>query len=141
LELSLATVMLLSRKHDTLWEQHTALLEKHETLSEKHETLLKKHKTLSDTVHLREEQHKRMVNKEAVIVKLPGYANEKEKNGTFFSKPFYTHPGGYHMCIRVDPNGVGNGKCTHVSVFTKLLEGRYDNQLHWPFLGTVLVMA
>ena len=25
----------------------------------------------------------------------------------------------------------------HVSVFTKLLEGRYDDQLHWPFLGTV----
>ena len=31
-------------------------------------------------------------------------------------------------------NGSGVGKGTHVSVFTKLLD---DDQLHWPFLGTV----
>ena len=29
------------------------------------------------------------------------------------------------------------GEGTHIPVFTELLEGRYDNQLHWPFLGTV----
>ena len=41
------------------------------------------------------------------------------------------------MCIRVDVNGTGDGKGTHVSIFTKLLEGRYGDQLHWPFLGTI----
>ena len=25
-----------------------------------------------------------------------------------------------------------------MSVFTKILTGSYDNQLHWPFLGTVM---
>ena len=34
-------------------------------------------------------------------------------------------------------NRYGDGKGTHVSVFTKLLAGRYANQLHWPCLGTV----
>ena len=46
---------------------------------------------------------------------------------------------GYHLLITIDANGFADGKGTHVSVFTKVLEGRYDNQLHWPFLGTVTV--
>ena len=41
------------------------------------------------------------------------------------------------MCICIDVNGCGDGKDTHVSVFTKILAGHYDNQLHWPFLGTI----
>ena len=41
------------------------------------------------------------------------------------------------MCIEVYVNGAGDVKGTHVSVFTQLLEGRYDTKLHWPFLGTV----
>ena len=55
----------------------------------------------------------------------------------FFSDPFYATPGGYKMCIRVDTNGAGAGEGTHVLVFTEILEGRYDDQLHWPFQGTV----
>ena len=89
------------------------------------------------TVRSREEQHKTLSEGEAVVFQLPGYASKKEKNEIFYSTPFYSHPGGYKMCIRIDANGYGDGKGTHVSVFTKLLEDRYDNQLHWPFLGTV----
>ena len=51
--------------------------------------------------------------------------------------PFYTHSGGYKICIYVDANGYGDGNCSHISVFIKILAGCYDNQLHWPFLGTV----
>ena len=51
------------------------------------------------------------------------------------SSPIHATPGGYKMCIRVDANGLGTGKGTYVLVFTKLLQGRYDDQLHWPFLG------
>ena len=91
------------------------------------------------TVVAREEQHKTLSEGEAVVFQLPGYASKKEKNETFYSTPFYTHPGGYKMCINVDANGYGIGKGTHVSVCTTILEGRYDNQLHWPFLGIVTV--
>ena len=90
-----------------------------------------------DTVSLREEQHKTLSEGEAMVFKLPGYASKKEKNARFYSPLFYTSSGGYKMCIRVDANGYGDGKGTHVSVFTKLLQGRYDNQLHWPFLGSI----
>ena len=89
------------------------------------------------TVVAREEQHKALSEGEAVVFQLPGYASKKEKNERFQSISYYTHPGGYKMCISIDANGVGHGKGTHVSVYTKLLEGRYDNKLHWPFLGTV----
>ena len=120
----------LSKKNLTLERQLMKLSEKHETLSKKHETLLDRYEILSDTVSLQ-------TRKEKFIFKLPHYASKKEKNLEFFSTPFYSDPCGYKMCIIIYPNGCGIGKGTHVSVFTKLLAGRYDNQLHWPFLGTV----
>ena len=107
---------------------------------------IKKHQENDDKVHLHlslqtvcelKEQHKTLSQGEALVFKLSGYASKKENNEIFKSIPFYTSPGGYKMCIRVDANGCGDGKGTHVSVFTTLLEGRYDDQLHRPFMGTV----
>ena len=86
---------------------------------------------------LREEQHKTLSEGEAVVFKLTGYASNKEKNEAFYSSPFYTSPGGYKMCIQIYTNGEHLGKDTHASVYTNLLEGRYDDQLPWPFQGTV----
>ena len=54
------------------------------------------------------------------------YASEEE---VVYSPSFYTHPDGYRMCIRVDPNGDGDGKGTHVSVFTYLMKGPFDDHL------------
>ena len=58
-------------------------------------------------------------------------------NGLFYSPSFYTSPDGYKMCVRVDANGLGDGKGTHVSVFAYLMKGDNDNSLTWPFTGTV----
>ena len=52
---------------------------------------------------------------------------------------FYTHHNGYKMCFRVDPNGIGDGKGTHVSIFTYLMKGSYDDHLKWPFRGEITV--
>ena len=41
------------------------------------------------------------------------------------------------LCLR--ENGFSDGAGTHVSAFVKLLKGRYDGQLHWPFLGAVTI--
>ena len=90
-----------------------------------------------DTVSSREEQHKTLSEGEAIVFKLPGYASKKEKDEIFCSPLFYTSFSGYRMLIRVNANGLGDGKGTHVLVFTKVLDGRYDDQLHWPFQGTV----
>ena len=69
--------------------------------------------------------------------KLTEYGRKREGDIVFSSEPFYTSPGGYKMCVRVYPNGHGEAQGSHVSVFIKLLEGPNDENLHWPFLGTV----
>ena len=43
------------------------------------------------------------------------------------------------MALRVDANGEGAGKGTHVSVFAVILEGEHDAGLKWPFVGEVTV--
>ena len=57
----------------------------------------------------------------------------------WLSKPFYTAPQGYKLNLRVDANGHGNGKDTHVSVFLQLLPGEFDDRLRWPFRGSFIV--
>ena len=67
------------------------------------------------------------------------YQKKKEANEKFQLPPFYTHPNGYHMALRVDGNGYGSGVRTHLSVFACILEGEYDAGLKWPFVGEVTV--
>ena len=57
----------------------------------------------------------------------------------WYSRPFYTHPQGYKMCLRVDADGNGDGKGTHVSVFAVLMRGEFDDALKWPFRGHVVI--
>ena len=40
---------------------------------------------------------------------------------------------GYKLQVRIDPNGDGSGKNTHLSVFIIVIEGEYDAILPWPF--------
>ena len=79
---------------------------------------------------------KTLKNNEYMIFKTSNFKENKAAKLVFHSS-FYTSSGGYHMQINVVANGYGNGQGTHVSVFTQLLQGHYDNQLHWPFLGTI----
>ena len=71
--------------------------------------------------------------------KLTNYDRHKTADDIIYSPAFYTSPGGYKMCICVYTNGDGEGKCTHVSVFTHLMKGENDDHLPWPFTGTVNV--
>ena len=67
------------------------------------------------------------------------YEKRKTADDFFYSQPFYTSSSGYHMRIKVYPNGNGDGQGTHVSVYAELMQGRYDQQLSWPFVGNVTV--
>ena len=53
------------------------------------------------------------------------------------SPPFFSGPRGYKMCIRAYPNGDGQGKGTHLSIFFTILKGPYDAVLPWPFKQVV----
>ena len=90
-----------------------------------------------DMISSREESLQALSHQSGLVFEVSKYARKKEKNEVFCCKPFYTSPGGYRMSIRVDANGCNYGKGLYVSVFAKILEGRYDDQLPWPFLGIV----
>ena len=67
------------------------------------------------------------------------FEQHKKKGDSWYSPPFYSHIGGYTFCIRVDANGTGDGKGTHVSVYIYMMRGEYDDNLKWPFKGEVRV--
>ena len=67
------------------------------------------------------------------------FEKKRRDKTIFFSPPFYTHPNGYSMALRVNANGSGAGEGTHVSVYACILEGEYDAGLKWPFVGDVTI--
>ncbi len=64
---------------------------------------------------------------------VPDFNELKLKKTAHKSTPFYMK--GYNLKVEVH-EGKGQG---HVSVFTFLLKGKYDNCLQWPFQGTVTI--
>ena len=70
-------------------------------------------------------------------VTMTGFERKKCSNHEWYSPPFYTHPHGYKMCLRVDASGNGLGKGSHVSVFVFIMKGEYDDSLKWPFRGDI----
>ena len=73
------------------------------------------------------------------VIKMEGFQERKEKEEEWFSDPVYSHFGGYKLCLNVDANGCGSTKGTHVSVYVYLMRGDNDNNLKWPFKGTIKV--
>ena len=67
------------------------------------------------------------------------FEKHKVESDYWFSPPFYTNPQGYKMCLKVNVNGYGKGKGTHVSVFAFLMRGEFDDHLKWPFRGHVVI--
>ena len=60
---------------------------------------------------------------------------------SFYSPPFYTSCHGYKMCARIYPNGDGQARGTHLSLFFVVMKGQYDNILRWPFRQKVTFMV
>lgn len=55
------------------------------------------------------------------------------KRRSIYSPAFSTHTFGYHLCVRLYPDGDGIGKGSHLSLFIALAKGPYDDVLPWPF--------
>ena len=67
------------------------------------------------------------------------YEHYRKVDYRWRSSPFYSHPGGYKMRCDVHPNGFGDAKSTHLSLFVTIVRGEYDDQLKWPFNGVVTI--
>ena len=57
--------------------------------------------------------------------------------GSWFSDPFYSYPGGYCFKLNIDTNGHSSAHGTHLSAYLYLLPGDYDEELKWPIKCTV----
>lgn len=53
------------------------------------------------------------------------------------SEPFYTHPQGYKMCLKV--RTALERKESHISIGACLMRGEFDDFLRWPFQGSVTI--
>ena len=71
------------------------------------------------------------------VFELTQYTLHKHQDDSYISPPFYTHPGGYKLCIRIDCNGWGTGKGTHLSAIAHMMAGDNDDNLKWPFQGQI----
>ena len=80
-----------------------------------------------------------LYNLPPVMFTITDFNDKKEADVMWTSPPFYTHTQGYKFCLQVYPNGDGIGKCSHISVFSCLLQGEYDDDLEWPFEGHFVI--
>ena len=74
-----------------------------------------------------------------IVPELTIYYTKEKETTSWFSPPFYTHNGGYRMCLRVDVAGFDNGTGTDVSAYIHLMRGIFDGGLKFPFQGEVTV--
>lgn len=71
---------------------------------------------------------------EIFTVTLPSFSRWKPTKTNWFSRPFYTHPGCYRMCLKVfSKTG------SHISLFVCIMEGEFDQQLKWPLSASITV--
>ena len=70
---------------------------------------------------------------------LTEFTKRKQFNNEYYSPPFYSHPNGYKLCLKVYANGHSEGKGTHISISARLMKGDYDNNLQWPFEGDIVI--
>ena len=126
----------LKREDMTAHEKDSKLLHKAlKTVHSQQSTI----DSLQATVKSLQATVKSLQNNAHSVFKLSGYGKKKRTNERFRSQPFYTHPNGYYMALRVYANGNSGGKDTHVSVFARTLKGEHDTELNWPFVGKVRV--
>ena len=68
---------------------------------------------------------------------MSSYFKHKNKRDEWFSPPFYSRPGGYKLCLKVNTNGDRDGAGSHISVYVYLMRGENDDGLVWPFQATI----
>ena len=122
--------------------------EKHESNREIHltmalETIIIQCKKIDSQEEKIKSQEKKIESLEQATIPSDGkftfrmlsFNQHKTAESDFYSSPFYTHKGGYKMCIRVYSNGHGEGTGSHISTYMNLMKGDYDDNLEWPIQG------
>ena len=67
------------------------------------------------------------------------FKHHLEENCEWYSPPFYSHIGGYKMCLGIDANGFCPSLSNHLGVALYMMKGEFDSSLQWPFKGVVTI--
>jgi hypothetical protein len=81
-------------------------------------------------------------SEKSMTFKVTEFSKKKDKNEVVLSPAFYAgvhadNRGLYLMQIQLYTGGTKNGRGECITAYFKLLEGRHDDELNWPFTGTV----
>ena len=63
---------------------------------------------------------------------MPNFTRLKANNTEWYSPPFYTHPGGYRLSLRVETKWYGSDKVERLAWCLYTEPGEYDELLRWP---------
>ena len=74
-----------------------------------------------------------------VVYKLSKFKVRKAKNERWYSPKFFSHSGGYGLCLSIDANGNAQSKGSHISMYIRLMKSLSDAHLIWPFRGEVTI--
>lgn len=96
--------------------------------------------TETELQRLRTELEKRITTLERMAHSCPpftefilhDFSKLKARQVGWYGPGFYTHPGGYKLCVKIYPNSPKLGEGTHVSLYFYIMRGAYDKQLKWP---------
>ena len=73
------------------------------------------------------------------VFKLAHYKEKIKTKENWTSSPFLAFDGGYQLCLKVYPAGIGGDAGSYISIELYLMEGPYDDKLqqsdHWPIKG------
>ena len=136
------TAQLVACMKEKLQENNEQLAEKDRQIAALKLELAGKESEIAQLKATQEEDRSSLQSHEGSVpieLSMTDFNKHKRDGGKWYSKPFYTHPKGYKMCLRVDANGNSAGRGTHVSVFANLMRGEFDDHLKWPFLGKVII--
>ena len=133
---------------ETFIEKYSSLITLHTTENEKTNTklqeLLNKQQITENKVGALNEGLQKQKLEVQQFVSQSGFPVDyyvKQTDEEVYLPAFYTHPQchGYRMCVSVDPNGYGDGEGTHISIFTFMMQGPFDDYLKWPFRGQITI--
>ena len=71
------------------------------------------------------------------VMRVNRFKDIRKMKEEWVGKPFYSHYGGYKLCLKVMAQGYGMRGGSHVSVFVFLMDGRNDDDLKWPLKATI----
>lgn len=98
------------------------------------ELAVKKVHELKEQLHKYDEVKDSLMYRVPITYKISNFTQFQTNSRVWESPPFFTHPRGYKLCLKVYTNGAETGHKSHISVYIMLMAGPFDDDLKWPFI-------